>query len=306
MKNILYVMIFLLSKSVLANHHSISADTSRPLFPITGDASIRPDTSALLVIDGKEVGTLSQVKNNLQEITIERIQSVNILKWEEAILKYGKKGEHGAIEIFLKDIIVKEIKVSRDTTGDSEPRIFQKVEVEARFPGGDNTWKRYLEQTLNPMVPVDNNAPAGIYSVVIQFIVDKEGAISEAKGLTHYGYGMEQEVIRVVTKGPSWIPAMQNGRVVKAYRKQIVTFQVEPSDFEISTYRIKAGIASRIQLKSDKVKDEDMEVTIAGGTISFEGDGIYTLNVPKPGNNILTLYNKKKKKEIGQAMIWAE
>lgn len=44
--------------------------------------------------------------------------------------------------------------------------------------------------------------------------------------LTKYGYGMEQEVIRILKRSPKWIPAKQFGRAVSAYRIQPVTFQV--------------------------------------------------------------------------------
>lgn len=106
-------------------------------------------------------------------------------------------------------------------------RIFEKVEVEASFPGGDNGWRRYLEMNLNASTPVDNGAPAGTYTVWIQFIVDKNGAISEIKALTKMGYGMEAEVIRIIRKSPPWSPAIYNGRAIKAYKKQPVTFVVE-------------------------------------------------------------------------------
>ena len=44
--------------------------------------------------------------------------------------------------------------------------------------------------------------------------------------MTNHGYGMEEEAMRVIKKGPKWTPAVQNGRSVKAYRKQPITFQV--------------------------------------------------------------------------------
>jgi protein TonB len=56
--------------------------------------------------------------------------------------------------------------------------------------------------------------------------VDKEGNISDVRGLTSRGYGMEEEAVRVIKKGPAWVPAIQNGRKVKAYRKQPITFVV--------------------------------------------------------------------------------
>jgi periplasmic protein TonB len=110
---------------------------------------------------------------------------------------------------------------------EDENKIFDKVEIEAAFPGGDSKWRQYLERTLNANAPVDNGAPEGTYTTVIQFVVDKEGNISDVRAMTNHGYGMEAEAIRVIQKGPKWTPAVQNGRQVKAYRKQPITFQVQ-------------------------------------------------------------------------------
>ena len=109
---------------------------------------------------------------------------------------------------------------------DDENKIFEKVEIEASFKGGESAWRKYLERNLNPNTPVDNGAPEGTYTVWVQFVVDKEGAISDVKGLSNKGYGMEEEAVKVIKKGPPWEPAVQNGRKVKAYRKQPITFIV--------------------------------------------------------------------------------
>jgi periplasmic protein TonB len=129
------------------------------------------------------------------------------------------------VDTAKKVVILEGIK---ETTDDDQeaPFIFQKVEFEATFPGGDAGWRKYLERSLNAAVPVENGAPAGTYTVVVQFVVDRAGEISDVRALTRHGYGMEAEVMRVIQKGPKWSPAMQNGRPVKAYRKQPVTFSV--------------------------------------------------------------------------------
>jgi protein TonB len=105
-------------------------------------------------------------------------------------------------------------------------KVFEKVEIEASFKGGEGAWRKYLERNLNANTPVDNNAPEGTYTVWVQFIVDKDGAISDVKALSNHGYGMEEEAVKVIKKGPAWVPAVQNGRQVKAYRKQPITFVV--------------------------------------------------------------------------------
>ena len=81
-------------------------------------------------------------------------------------------------------------------------------------------------RNLNAQTPVDNDAPVGVYKVLIQFVVDVDGTVSDLKPLTNLGYGLEQEATRVLKKAKNWEPAIQNGRQVKAYRIQAITFQV--------------------------------------------------------------------------------
>lgn len=109
---------------------------------------------------------------------------------------------------------------------DSESRIYERVEVEASFEGGEEGWRNYLMKNLNGNTPVVNGAPAGRYTVIVQFVVAKNGAVSAVKALTKHGYGMEAEVIRILRQSPPWVPAVQNGRKVMAYRKQPVTFEI--------------------------------------------------------------------------------
>lgn len=116
--------------------------------------------------------------------------------------------------------------VVEEKKAEDENKIFEKVEIEASFKGGEGAWRKYLERNLNGNTPVDNGAPEGTYTVYVQFVVSKDGSISDVKPLTNHGFGMEQEAVRVIKKGPNWTPAVQNGRSVNAYRKQPITFQV--------------------------------------------------------------------------------
>lgn len=105
--------------------------------------------------------------------------------------------------------------------------IFEHSETKPSFPGGDAAWRQYLERNANSSVPVKNGAPAGVYKVLIQYIVKSDGAITEIKPLTNYGFGMETEAVRLIQNSPAWIPAMQNGKKVNAYQKQPIVFYVE-------------------------------------------------------------------------------
>lgn len=109
---------------------------------------------------------------------------------------------------------------------DDEDKVFQKVEIEAKFPGGEQAWSRYISREINRyMDELQDAGKAG--TCVVQFIVDKEGNISEVEALTMKGTKLAEICVNAVKKGPKWVPAEQNGRKVKAYRKQPVTFQIQ-------------------------------------------------------------------------------
>lgn len=111
----------------------------------------------------------------------------------------------------------------KDTSGN----MFVAVEIDASYPAGDQAWNRFVASNINPEVPVKKKAPAGTYTVVIQFIVDKDGQLIDFEPLTNHGYGMEDEVIRMLKTSPRWKPAIQDGRKVKAFRRQPVVFQID-------------------------------------------------------------------------------
>lgn len=105
--------------------------------------------------------------------------------------------------------------------------IFITAEIPAQFPGGFDAWKRYLERNLNAGLPAENGAQAGKYTVVVSFVVDKEGNISDVKAENAPGFGTEAEAIKIIKKGPKWLPAIQNGRKVAYRARQQVTFLVD-------------------------------------------------------------------------------
>jgi len=109
---------------------------------------------------------------------------------------------------------------------DYENTVFQKVEIEAAFPGGAAAWRNYLQKKLDANVPIDNNAPEGTYTVIVRFIVSRNGTISDVTAETKMGYGMEQEAIKVIKNGPKWKPGIQNGNEVTSVRRQPITFIV--------------------------------------------------------------------------------
>lgn len=140
------------------------------------------------------------------------------------VKKDSSKPKDAVIESKTVDPIVGS---AGDEDNDDNNKIFVRVEQEAEFPGGDAAWGNYLRKNLDPDVPIRKNAKRGTYQVIIRFVVNKKGEISNVTAETSYGHGMEEEAIRVIKNGPKWMPAMQNGRAVNAYRRQPITFLIQ-------------------------------------------------------------------------------
>lgn len=103
--------------------------------------------------------------------------------------------------------------------------IFITAENPAEFPGGQIEWLRYLQKNLR--YPEDAIESRITGKVLVQFIVDKEGNISDVKALNDPGEGLAAEAVRIIKKGPKWKPAEQNGRKVIYRHIQAITFELD-------------------------------------------------------------------------------
>jgi protein TonB len=103
-------------------------------------------------------------------------------------------------------------------------KTFTKVEIESEYPGGAAAWQRYLIKTLRYPQEAQDNEIQG--TVVVQFIVDKAGVVSEVEAISG-PKELRDEAVRVIKKSGQWTPAVQNGRQVKSYKKQPIQFRLE-------------------------------------------------------------------------------
>ena len=109
----------------------------------------------------------------------------------------------------------------------SEPdSTFIAVQIQAAFPGGDEGWIKYVKRAVENNV--DELTEAGESGTCrVKFIVDKAGSVSEVEALTLKGTKLAEIAVNAIRKGPRWTPAQQNGRFVKAFREQPITFSID-------------------------------------------------------------------------------
>lgn len=114
-----------------------------------------------------------------------------------------------------------------DKKKDSESYLLEPIIVDADFPGGTKAWNDFLSKNLNTHVAKEKGCPAGRYQAISFFWINKEGHIDTIIRKTHFGYGMEEEIARVIKLSPNWIPATRSGRCIKDMKRLPITFVVE-------------------------------------------------------------------------------
>lgn len=95
-------------------------------------------------------------------------------------------------------------------TEPDEPFTF--VEQMPAFPGGTEAMYAFISRNMRyPAVARENNISG---TVVLQFVISKEGEILQARVIRKIGGGCDEEALRVVNMMPRWKPGVHNGRNV--------------------------------------------------------------------------------------------
>jgi hypothetical protein len=145
------------------------------------------------------------------------------MRVEQPLQKTIQSDEGGRKLISPPDEFAMDMAPEEDTT------IYQQVESEAEFRGGESVWLRYYNKDLEGFDPADSGAVPGKYTIVVRFIVRKDGRVSDVKAETNYGSGMEQKVVQMIKNGPKWKPGMRYGRNVNSFlRKEIIIVAGKP------------------------------------------------------------------------------
>lgn len=170
------------------------------------------------------------------------IEELRVIKDKFALQKYGPRALNGVIEIRTKnkiDVTLGEQRIdkaldevvvvgygSKEAGQLVDDKVFTRTENAPAFPGGNEAWKKYLMQNLNASIPVKEGWNAGVYKIVVSFIVRKDGTVADIKTDDFPGSRTAEHCIELIRNGPKWNPASQNGHPVSAYKKQPITFVV--------------------------------------------------------------------------------
>lgn len=139
-----------------------------------------------------------------KEKVVEEIKTIEELKDKNVGSKDIKGRDDGKIVIDAPSGEGdKDAKIVEDNT------IYNAVEVRPEFPGGMQKFYEFVGKLYRaPEEEVKGK-------VLVQFVVEKDGSLTDIKVMRDLGYGTGAEAIRVLKKSPKWKPGIQNGRPVR-------------------------------------------------------------------------------------------
>lgn len=133
--------------------------------------------------------------------------------------------ELNTAELFDENRPIEEVHVEvKEEKEEEEEMIYTFVEEDASFVGGEEALYAYLNKNLQyPELARESNITG---TVVIKFVVEKDGSITKASILREIGGGCGKEALRVVKNMPKWKPGKQGGRAVRSEFTLPVQFEL--------------------------------------------------------------------------------
>jgi len=188
-----------------AEQEKILEELAKPEEPLLkSDAFVAPD-----ITDASNITDDNQLRN-MEDLS----KSENIISIKNVI----DGVEEGGIDIARLE---ENWKIAGDTNG---ILTIDKIEVFPEFPGGERELTKFLQNNL--VYPEDAKRMGVEGKVMIQFVVNKNGSITDVTVQGTPPRSLSNEAVRVVKSMPKWIPGRQNGRPVNVYFRLPIEFEL--------------------------------------------------------------------------------
>ena len=141
----------------------------------------------------------------------------NDSKVEESTIQ-ASDDTQAAVEVKYTPVEVEEEEVE-------EEQIFQIVEEPASFPGGIGECMNWLGKNIKyPTISQENGVQG---RVIVQFVINRDGSIVDAKVVRGVDPYLDKEALRVVNQMPKWSPGKQRGKAVRCQFTLPVQFRLQ-------------------------------------------------------------------------------
>lgn len=136
----------------------------------------------------------------------------------------------GALDVKGNDDANGEVLKIKEAVAQPEPKpevekVFDVVEQMPSFPGGPSALMEWLSNNVKYPVVAQENGVQG--RVVVSFVVERDGSITDVNILRGVDPSLDREAMRVVKSMPKWTPGKQNGSAVRVKYQVPVSFRLQ-------------------------------------------------------------------------------
>ena len=210
------------------------------------NAAIETDVELTSLAEKKEAKVERKEEPQIEKIEVEKVKSSvafttpEIKKDEEVQEDQEMKSQEelaatntaiGAFTVEGNDeeagevLKAKEVIAEPEKPKEEETKVFDVVEEMPQFPGGQAALLEYLSKNIKYPVVAEENGVQG--RVIVTFVVERVGSITDVKVVKSVDPSLDKEAARVVKSMPKWQPGKQNGSAVRVKYTVPVTFRLQ-------------------------------------------------------------------------------
>lgn len=204
---------------VLATDAEPAEQTDGKTFKVYGVVKDKEDGSPI-------IGTIVQIANsNIGTVTdLNGEFAIDVQKGDALVAAYVGYASNA---IVVRDPTTKYV---FELQKDDSDKVYDVAEEMPEFPGGPQALMKYLHE--NVCYPKDA-FDAGIQGrVIVQFVVDKDGTIRDAKVMRSINPALDAEAQRVIYAMPKWNPGKQNGEAIAMKYTLPITFRLQGDEVD--------------------------------------------------------------------------
>ena len=226
----------------------------------------KPVPGASIIIRGTTMGTLTDKdgkftlpvkKGDVLVVSYIGLQTQSVVVQADVNLGIWMKEDVQPMEemVVVAQTPKEEVKYTKveveETEEPQEKVIFQVVEEMPEFPGGMGEAMKFLAKNIKYPVAAQQAKIEG--RVIVQFVVERDGSISDIHTMRSVSPELDAEAIRVVSLMPKWKPGKQRGKAVAVKYTMPIMFRLQTP----APKKEEAASIQHINLKVDKDADSD-------------------------------------------------
>lgn len=205
-----------MTEIIQAEEEDVADEKEEEVVYVEEQQEVQQEVMATEAFQVPEIKEDDKVSNEITS-TEEHVNS------DAAIGFSNEEGTEGATETRHMEAIVTQAPVEVKKPEVEKP--FDVVEVMPSFPGGQGELMKYLASNIKYPVVAQENGIQG--RVVVKFVVEPDGSISNVVVVKSVDPSLDKEAVRVVKSMPKWIPGQNNGQKVRVNFNVPVSFKLQ-------------------------------------------------------------------------------